>query len=349
MTTVSSSGSSYASSALSDYQSRQKALFSKLDTDQDGKLTESEFVAGRPGRATEEQAATLYSKMDATGSGSLSEDDFLSSSDSAPSMGPLSQMSGDAAAAVMSMQPAGGTMFAQQSVSDLYASMDSDSDGTVTETEFLSARPADVSEEQAKTLYSSIDTSGTGSITEDQFAASLTSQEEQRQADASDAAAKLFKSIDTDGDGKVTESEFLAGRPDDMTEDQAKELYGTLDSDSTGSITEQQLADSMTAAGNPPPPPPGNGGGGGGDGGDETSEIYDALDTNKDGVVSQSEFLAAMPTEMSTTDAQSVYQSIDTDSTGSISEAQLDEFLKSIESAMQSAQGGTATQTSASA
>jgi hypothetical protein len=47
-------------------------LFSKLDSDGDGTLTETEFVAGRPDGASEDQARQLYAKIAEAGGGDAS-------------------------------------------------------------------------------------------------------------------------------------------------------------------------------------------------------------------------------------------------------------------------------------
>ncbi|WP_240535472.1 EF-hand domain-containing protein [Rhizobium freirei] len=62
-------------------------LFASLDTNQDGKITQSEFVAGRPKDMSESDAANLFKSIDRQNSGSLTKDqlagglDALKSSD----------------------------------------------------------------------------------------------------------------------------------------------------------------------------------------------------------------------------------------------------------------------------
>ena len=73
--------------------------------------------------------------------------------------------------------------------------------------------------------------------------------------------------------------------------------------------------------GGPGGPPPSGGAA-------SSEEVYDALDTNKDGVVSQEEFLAAKPDDVSTEDATALFKSLDTENTGSITQDQLSEFLQ---------------------
>lgn len=65
----------------------------------------------------------------------------------------------------------------RQSAADLFARIDADGDGKVTEAEFIAARPEDMSEDDATALFAKLDGEGTGSLTEDQF---VTAMEELR-------------------------------------------------------------------------------------------------------------------------------------------------------------------------
>lgn len=261
-----SSVSSASSSNVAYYASQRNSLFSKLDSDQDGTLSEDEFVAGRPKDVSSSQASKLYSKLDTSGTGALSEDDFDQGMDdqSRPSLGGIqSLLSGNAMAVLMLMSPQGGMQFnsdttgsdsGQPSAADMYSSMDTDGDGSVSQAEFLAARPDNMSEDDATKVYDSIDTTGTGSITEEQFADSMKNMAAQNQggmppapppldssSDSSQSPDDVFDSLDTNKDGSVSEAEFLAGRPDDVTDDQASDLFGSIDTEGIGSISKDQF------------------------------------------------------------------------------------------------------------
>ena len=148
-------------------------------------------------------------------------------------------------------------------------------------------------------------------------------------------AAQEFAKLDTDGDGEVSEQEFVAGRPSDMSEDQATALFSKLDPDGTGSISEAQFSDGVQQAqaavqgGGHAHHHHGGGGGGSSDTADAAEDaVFNALDTNHDGVVSMAEYMAGAPTSMSSTSVSSVFSDIDTDDSGGISQA---EFKTHIE------------------
>jgi Ca2+-binding EF-hand superfamily protein len=220
-----------------------------------------------------------------------------------------------------------------QFAANVYASMDTDSDGSVTQAEFISARPDDVSEDDAKALYASIDTEGTGSITEEQFADSMKSaQGGGAPSGGGQSAEEVYDALDTNQDGVVSQDEFLVGKPDDMSTEDATALFDALDTEDSGSITEEQFAASMQGPRGPGGPPPSGGG-------QSSEETYDALDTNEDGVVSQDEFLAAKPDDVSTEDATALFKSIDTENTGSISEEQFSDFMEASRPSMNASIG----------
>lgn len=95
------SGSSSSSDGSSD-QSPMDQLFASLDTDKDGKISEKEFVAGRPQDMSESDAENLFQSIDAQGSGSLSKDQFAEGLDALKS-------SDVSAADMLSLEPASMT------------------------------------------------------------------------------------------------------------------------------------------------------------------------------------------------------------------------------------------------
>ena len=138
----------------SEANSRQD-MVSAMDTDGDGNVTEAEFVAARPSDVSEDQAASLFSSFDVEGVGSLSTEELTQHMQRPSEPPPPPPMPDDS------------------DLSDAFSSLDTDGDGSISEAEFVAARPADLSEEDASTLFESLDTSGSGSLTEDQFTSAV--------------------------------------------------------------------------------------------------------------------------------------------------------------------------------
>jgi Ca2+-binding EF-hand superfamily protein len=260
---------SSASNANAQYYASQKSLFSKLDSDQSGTLSQDEFVSGRPKNVSESQASSLYSKIDSSGSGAVSEDQFDQgmASDHKP-RGIEALVTADAMAVLMLMSQQGGQTFASDmdvpdgapSAADIYAGMDTDGDGSVTQAEFLSARPDDMSEDDATTLYNAIDTDATGSITEAQFSDAMKQQGAPTggapaqgagggSGSSGDASSDgTFDVLDTNKDGVVSEDEYLAAHPEDVANEQAA-LLQSVDGQDARSTGEQQFSDFMNRSG----------------------------------------------------------------------------------------------------
>jgi hypothetical protein len=134
-----------------------------------------------------------------------------------------------------------------------------------------------------------------------------------------------FKKLDTDGNGTLDQSEVEAGKPKTVTNDQATKIYNNMDTDKSGGVTLDEFIKGTATGGgvgliNQLPTDAidvllklqqggaltqaapaktddsqsgGNGGSGGGSG--SGGQTFDPLDTNKDGIVSEQEFLAAHP------------------------------------------------------
>jgi Ca2+-binding EF-hand superfamily protein len=160
-------GISAASSSHAAMLARQQDMFKKTDTDQNGALSQSEFVSNRPSQVSEETAAALYSKIDAEGSGAVTFEQL-----SAAMQAPEARVGGDAMGAMMGLRQQGGMppMAGMGDASSLYDDLDADSDGKLTAAEFLAKAPGGDSDTRAQALFSAIDTDDQGYVTEDQFA-----------------------------------------------------------------------------------------------------------------------------------------------------------------------------------
>lgn len=124
------SGSSTSSDGSSD-QSPMDQLFASLDSNQDGKISETEFVAGRPKDMSESDAENLFKSIDTQSSGALTKDQFaegldvLKSSDTSAadmlSLEPASSSSGDTNSATAAENSAMDAFLSQmQNPTNLY-------------------------------------------------------------------------------------------------------------------------------------------------------------------------------------------------------------------------------------
>ena len=200
----------------------------------------------------------------------------------------------------------------------MFTRIDTIADGKVSRDEFVAGAPDDLSAEKAGALFDKLDGESSGALSQtdlatafQQMAASMQAGMIQAQAASMGGdmdggeppdAADLFEKLDTDGDGAVSREEFVAGRPDDVSEEQASGLFDKLFGEDAGSVDSETFVAGMQQ----PPPPPGGGGGSGGG----SDEMYDALDTNQDGVVSRDEFLAGRPDGVSEEEATALFESL---------------------------------------
>lgn len=217
--------------------------------------------------------------------------------------------------------------FSSAQFEKMFTRIDTNGDGTVSKDEFVAGAPDDLSADKAGALYDTLDSEGTGALSQSDLASAFqqmaaTMQAGMIQAQSVEAgggappdASDLFAKLDTDGDGSVSKDEFVAGRPDDVSEDDATALYEKLFGEDTESVDSETFVAGMQ-------PPPAGGGGGGGGGGD-SDEVYDALDTNQDGVVSRAEFLAGRPDDVSEEEATSLFESLAGEDADSITSEQL--------------------------
>lgn len=164
--------------------------------------------------------------------------------------------------------------FGSNAISDmqknLFYKMDTDKSGTAGKDEFVSARPKQMSAEEAASVYAKLDSGNTGAVTLDQFQSArpehgrpegTTSSramsavmelhrggghDRHGEAEGADGAqpaslADIYKDMDIDNNGSVSKAEFLAARPGDMSEARAASAYDKIDTQNAGSITEQQF------------------------------------------------------------------------------------------------------------
>lgn len=191
--------------------------------------------------------------------------------------------------------------------------------------------------------------------------------------DTSEFLQKMFARLDGDSDGKVTQDEFstamekrfgksdeasASGRPDAAT------IFQQTDSDGDGGITATEFETAFKAmrasksnggdsaqgprgAGGPPPGPPPSGGPGGSSGAsaaEEAEQVFDEMDTDKDGKVSAEELLAALKKKAeenekatgaskadgATSDFAELVAAIDADGDGNVTQSELTDLFEQM-------------------
>jgi len=197
----------------------------------------------------------------------------------------------------------------------MYSRTDTNADGVVTRDEFIAGVPDDVGADKAGSLFDKLDSESSGALSQSDLATAFQQMSASMQADMMEVqagnmsgggkrpdASELFAKLDTDDDGSITRDEFLAGRPDDVSEDQASTFFNKIAGENTDSIDQQSFVAAMQK--------PAGGGGRGDQGGGQSDETFDALDTNEDGVVSLEEFLAGRPDNVSEDQATTLFESL---------------------------------------
>ncbi|MDK9694296.1 MAG: EF-hand domain-containing protein [Sulfurimonas sp.] len=137
-------------------------------------------------------------------------------------------------------------------------------------------------------------------------------------------AKELLNSIDSDASGSVDLTEFTTAMQSSSSSSDStlSDIFSKIDSNSDGAMSSEELMAALEASkpqkpqGNgemmgsmppPPPPPPSSSE----ESSDESSisDVFSALDTNKDGTISQDELLALLGDETSDTSSSSQEQS----------------------------------------
>jgi len=226
---------SSASSAQSAWLKRQ---ITKLDTDGDGNVSKTEFTTGASSaNLSSDAAATLFDTLDSSSSGSLAISDLASA---------FQTLSSDTRAALMQTQEMG----TPPSAEDIFAKIDTDGDGMITESEFADGRPSNMSAEQASSLFSQM-SGDSDSLSKEQFLANAPKPPQGGHGGPGGPGGKppsaedLFSKLDSDGDGTVTSEEFIAGRPEDVSEEQAANLWQMIAS-GADSMSQTDFVAAMT-------------------------------------------------------------------------------------------------------
>jgi Ca2+-binding EF-hand superfamily protein len=153
----------------------------------------------------------------------------------------------------------------------------------------------------------------------------------------------ILSTFDTDGDGAISESEFNAGQDQNRAQgaggppppmgnmsstDFIKQLFSDSDTDEDGVLSADELS-SMVANGP--------------QGGPRADELLSKLDTDGDGSISESEFIAGAPGQKAdgtmgtarasgTSNSDTIFDSLDTNKDGVVSKAEFEAAMNSTAS-----------------
>lgn len=181
--------------------------------------------------------------------------------------------------------------------------VDTNSDGSVSKDEFVSNRPQDVSEDQAKELWSKLDSTNAGSLTTSEFVSAM--------ATVGPPPEGLGKHDETstssssDGSLSVSTSSSIAA----ATSELLQALLAALEN-YTSTVEQDDSTSSGAVQG--------------------LSDLFGKIDTDGDGSVSQAEFVSNRPEGVSEDQAKAMWSELDTSASGSLTEAQFVSAMASV-------------------
>ena len=147
-----------------------------------------------------------------------------------------------------------------------------------------------------------------------------------------------FNRDDTDGNGTLDKTEFqsVANKIAERTgvTQNVDDLFAAIDTDSDGALTLDEMISSRPQGTPPPPPPPPPATSTTEETDDEsTSDLFNTIDSDGDGVIDELELQTFMDNNGLSVD--NLFSQIDTDSDGKINLSELDTFLSQIKVGME--------------
>lgn len=233
----------------------------------------SESASTRTEDVSNGQSGRHFNRYETGKTGSLSQSDLL---------GAFQQMGSQTRSTLLQAQEVSSNdeAGAPPDPSEMFASLDTDTDGKISRDEFITGKPEDMSSDQAGAMYDDIAGDTTDGLTADQLAEGLrpaggppprpdqSDESADSQSNSTDdmlaellAAlqngsasgtqgsqgmsppdpTEMFSKLDTDSDGKVSRDEFVAGRPSDASESQSSSFFDKISGDNGDSLTQDQF------------------------------------------------------------------------------------------------------------
>ena len=272
MTSISGLGNSWAATQASQtnrHARMQERMFQKTDTDGSGGVDATELqasldkVASKSGVSIDTTAADLLTQSDANGDGSLSGDELSTAMQSVLPPPPSTMEFAQSRGASKTGDPG----------EDLFGKVDADGSGTLDETELQTlldqVSNGSSDSEAATNMLAALDTDDDGSLSQTEFDAGRpqgggmeamggnrpppppggmggmggaggASSADSTSSTASSSATTTYDPLDTNEDGKVSELERAAADTDASALDK---LFSSADADSDGQLSKTELTD----------------------------------------------------------------------------------------------------------
>ena len=212
----------------------------------------------------------------------------------------------------------------QQFQKELFAKLDSNSDGAVDQDELKSALSQKTDDGLLVSLsknFADLDSDSSGNLSSEEMAAMAPPPPSQHdQPPGTELADALISALDADGDGAISSDELSNGLSNAGSSADSKEIFSALDKNEDGTVSKDELTASLT----PPPPPPQQASG---------DALFSQLDTDSDGSVTATELSSALQASNSTSSTSTdtsatLLKMLDSDSSGGVSSDELKAALQ---------------------
>ncbi|QAY87550.1 XopAW family type III secretion system calcium-binding effector [Pseudomonas arsenicoxydans] len=211
----------------------------------------------------------------------------------------------------------------QQFQKELFAKLDSNSDGSVDQGELKSALSQKADDGLLVSLsknFANLDSDSSGNLSSEEMAAMAPPPPSQHdQPPSTELADALISALDANGDGAISSDELSNGLSSADSSADNKEIFSALDKNEDGTVSKDELTASLT-----PPPPPQQ---------VSSDALFSQLDTDSDGSVTATELSSALQasngTSSTNTDTSAaLLKALDSDSSGGVNSDELKAALQ---------------------
>jgi Ca2+-binding EF-hand superfamily protein len=268
----------------------------------------SSFGAASNMQAFQQARGQLFSKADSDGSGALSLDEFSAIGQNLP-----------------------GGKNDSSKIQSMFSKLDTDGSGDLSQAEMEAGKPPmppDMVQsllslqesEQQTDPFGQADADSSGGLSLEEFTQLGASAGQE--SESSDRVSSMFSQLDSNGDGQVTQEELqAAGPPSAPPPMGGSNPFSQADSDSSGDLSLEEFAQLGKSTGH------------GDDSSERVSSLFNQLDTDGNGVITQAELEAGKPQNAAATGSTT---STDQEGSSTISQYAMMQFEQMIEKYMQS-------------